>query len=262
MWNIIKAQNYQIKRDNYIIIGLILLTVVIGIIIVSGTNQHSFSEMTGAMYLSTVGTSLQMLFSVILLWVTTRIAGWDFVDKTVNYELLTGHSRKEVFFGRLVTAFIWGISIVVIYSVIPAGFFTIVNGFGVTMNPGDMALRYLLMLFPVVRMICGLVCLAFVVKNGYLALIIGYLLTEGQFFIQTLLGEMTDVVITYQFATSNIGWLISDMNMKLGYVDGEDVMIVQTAVEPSMVIATVAVSIIVSTIYVIIGYLAYRKKDL
>lgn len=261
MWNIIKAQNYQIKKDMVMLLGLAGSAVIILIIIISGLDGRSFSEMTGSVYLSMAGQALVYLFPFLILLFSTRIAGGDFVDKTINYELLMGHSKWEVYFGRLATAVLWGISIVLILSILPTGFLTLVNGFGTNMDLEDMLIRYMLMLFPIIRLICGFVCLSFVLKNANLALIIGFLLTDGIIMATDILNELTDMVFTYQFALSNIKWLISDMNIVLGYVDGTDVNIYQTAVEPLIVTVTIIVSALMSIIYIFIGYITFKKRD-
>ena len=261
MWNIIKAQNYQIKRDMISVIGIIIAIAYVIITIISCANSVGFSELTGSTYLSSINQSVLFIIPILVLIVSTRIGGWDFVDKTINYEIMLGHSRKEVYFGRLIAATIWGIILTVCLIGIPAALLTMINGFGVCMKPDDMIIRYLLMLLPIIRIICGLICLCFITQNGYMSMIFGFLMFEFTVLFNAILYDFAEISLTYVMAYSNIKWLIADMNVVLGFVDGEDVNIYVTAVEPQMAISTIAVSVIVSVIYILIGYYSFKGKD-
>ncbi|MDE5873976.1 MAG: ABC transporter permease subunit, partial [Lachnospiraceae bacterium] len=140
MWNIMKAQNYQIKGDNLIIYGLLfsLLLPVAGLLL----DDTALDYMTGSVYAVSMFSFLPYIFMIISLIIVTRIIGWDMNDKTINYELLSGHSRAQVFFGRVIMSLVWTIIASVIVAVIPLVIFTIINGWGHSLKVSDFAIRF------------------------------------------------------------------------------------------------------------------------
>lgn len=107
MRNIIKALNYQTKTDNvtYYSLFVVLFLAVISFI------DADLSELTGSMYIAAMGESYFALLPVfVILMLGVRILGWDYGDKTMNYEILSGHHRREVYFARVIVSHIWCIA--------------------------------------------------------------------------------------------------------------------------------------------------------
>ncbi|MBP1549570.1 MAG: hypothetical protein J6A05_06155, partial [Oscillospiraceae bacterium] len=103
MRNIIKALNYQTRTDNvtyYSILLGIFLTIF---------GMLDF-DMTGSEYVALNGESISLLPVFLILMLGVRILGWDYADKTMNYEILSGHHRREVYFARVIVAHIWCIA--------------------------------------------------------------------------------------------------------------------------------------------------------
>ena len=146
MRNIIKALNYQTRTDNvtyYSILLAIFLTIF---------GMLDF-DMTGSEYLALNGESISLLPVFLILMLGVRILGWDYADKTMNYEILSGHHRREVYFARVIVAHIWCIVFCVGFMLLPIIIFTIINGCGETMDFGVMALRFALAIFPMIRIV-------------------------------------------------------------------------------------------------------------
>lgn len=260
MWNIIKAQNYQIKRD--------LMTVLIAIcglalLIVPNflDSTVELNELTGSTYLLQSSELMLLLFTVVCLLLTCRICGWDYVDKTINYEILSGHSRKEVFWGRVVASSLWSVVFCYALGLIPLFIFTAVNGWGVSMDMGNVMIRYALMLFPILRAVSEFVLLTFLLRNCYAAIVIGWTVFAISLMAAMTIEEVADVTLKTQLAYSNMNMLFDFTHGRMGYVDGEDVMIYQTAVDLQTVLGTIGTSLLVSAVCLLSGYLYYKKAD-
>lgn len=253
MRNIIKALNYQTRTDNvtyYSILLAIFLTIF---------GMLDF-DMTGSEYVALNGETISLLPVFLILMLGVRILGWDYADKTMNYEILSGHHRREVYFARVIVAHIWCIAFCVGFMLIPVLVFTLINGWGVTMDFGGMALRFALAIFPMIRIVCQYVLLVFLVKSAYVAWAAGYLLSMFSMIIPMLFKELLSFEFTYQFANTNLTKLFT-FNQSIGYVNGEDVTICHTELDPSMIIGTIGVSVAVSVICIVLGYIIFRKSD-
>ncbi|MBR4096932.1 MAG: hypothetical protein IKK42_06490, partial [Oscillospiraceae bacterium] len=217
MRNIIKALNYQTRTDNvtyYSILLGIFLTIF---------GMLDF-DVTGSEYVAFEGESISLLPVFLILMLGVRILGWDYADKTMNYEILSGHHRREVYFARVIVAHIWCIAFCVGFILLPVLFFTLINGWGTTMDFGGMAIRFALAIFPMIRIVCQYVLLVFLVKSAYIAWAVGYLLSMFAMFIPMLFEELMSFKFTYQFANTNLTKLFT-FNQSIGYVNGEDVTI-------------------------------------
>ena len=253
MRNIIKALNYQTRTDNvtyYSILLAVFLTIF---------GMLDF-DMTGSEYVALNGESISLLPVFLILMLGVRILGWDYADKTMNYEILSGHHRREVYFARVIVAHIWCIAFCVGFMLLPVLVFTLINGWGVTMDFGGMALRFALAIFPMIRIVCQYVLLVFLVKSAYIAWAVGYLLSMFAMFIPMLFEELMQIKFTYQLANTNLMKLFT-FNQSIGYVNGEDVTICHTELDPSMIIGTIGVSVAVSVICIVLGYIIFKKSD-
>lgn len=254
MRNIIKALNYQTRTDNvtyYSILLAIFLTIF---------GMLDF-DMTGSEYVALNGESISLLPVFLILMLGVRILGWDYADKTMNYEILSGHHRREVYFARVIVAHIWCIAFCVVFMLLPVIVFTLINGWGTTMDFGGMALRFALAIFPMIRIVCQYVLLVFLVKSAYVAWAAGYLLSMFAMLIPMLFEAfMSNFKFTYHFANTNLMKLFT-FNQSIGYVNGEDVTICHTELEPSVIIGTIGVSVAVSVICIVLGYIIFKKSD-
>ena len=130
MWNIIKAQNYQTRNDIVVIAALIFIGALSIISPYFNGLNIPFSEITGSIY---AVNSEKTFLLFILLIVTTRVCGWDQSDKTINYEILAGHNRLAVYFGRIITSIIWVTVSCAVLLFGPLAVCTVINGWGYTL---------------------------------------------------------------------------------------------------------------------------------
>lgn len=259
MWNIIKAQNYQIRGDN-----LVILVLLAGLLLPTGTLLMDFdiSELTGSFFLAQLGSVLPIGLGMVLVILVSRICGWDAGDKTMNYEVLAGHSRAEVYFGRVMMSVIWGLGSGIAMLVLPVLGATMINGWGDNMNLSDAAVHCVLFLFPMLRLICEFAMLAFLLRDCYKTMLIGW-----SFFAVSMIGimiyeELTNKVLTVQLVITNMREVIGFGNYKLEYVAGEDIPVYVTGMDVSFVMETILVSLLVAGACLVVGYAVFKKQDM
>lgn len=261
MHNIIKALNYQTRRDNFLIYSILAGVYVIAVSLIDYYG-HKFDMLNGGTVVALTGVqmciSMSVTFTVLLLG--TRICGWDYSDKTMNYEILSGHTRKEVYWSRVIVCITWCTCVSLAIIIFPVILFTIINGWGDNMDFGGAALRYLLLIFPIFRIICEFALITFLTGSCYKGMVLGFILSETGMSIYILAEELADFNCGYLLSMSNIDALFA-FNAKLGYVNGEDIEVFETALEPSLAIGTIIVSLTVGAACLLIGWLVFKKRD-
>ena len=262
MQNIIKALNYKVKRDN--VTYYALLAVVVCFFMISSDFNGIFSS-TGSEYFIGMQDFMFLPVGFFLVILATRICGWDYVDKTMNYELLIGHNRKEVFWSRIWVSFIWCVPITIGIIALPPVILTLINGWGIYMDMGEVILRCVLICFTIIRMYSELVLLTFLTKSCYIGLIVGYLFLEIGAMLPMLLEEF-GIIKADSFAVVTSGGnfikLMTFDNYSFKYINGKDEMFFDAGVEPSLMTATIIVSLLVSAACILISWLYFRKSDM
>lgn len=262
MQNIIKALNFKTLRDNvtYYAIIAALVAFFIGV-----TDIKGIFSLTGSEYFiksnSSFGTGIAILFVIL----ATRICGWDFADKTLNYEALIGHKRSDMYFGRVIVAMAWCIPIALAILVLPPLVLTIMNGWGVYMDLGGLIIRCIIALFPIMRILCECVLLTFLTKSCYLGLIVSFLYNEIGGIIITGLEQLGKVNVG-NFVTihsfSNFSDILTFENYNYEWINGEDITVFETALDPLYLTLTVVVSLLGCAACILLGWHYFKKSDL
>lgn len=259
MWNIMRAQNYQIKRDNLVIIGFLVCLVlpVIGIYLADiGADNMDGSLFTVAMF-----GIFPFTFLALSLILVTRICAWDMNDKTINYELLAGHSRIEVYFGRVLSALAWMFAGCILVSLIPILVFTAFKGWGHSLDMGEAVIRYAVMLLVLFRWACELMLLTFLLRNSHAALVLGFVIFDfGTIF--SVIMESMEMKIDWQLASANLMNLSDVSNYRNIMIGDMQVTVYEAALGTSALMHSVAASIVVGIVCVAIGYAAFRRRDM
>lgn len=260
MWNIMKSQNYQIKRDNLVIYAALLCLILplFGLIL----DDAGFDRMDGSQFMVSMFGFLPFLLLIWSLVIVTRICGWDMNDKTINYELLSGHSRAQVYFGRVITGLIWAVCGAVLVSLLPVLLLTAVKGWGHSLDFGEAAVRYAVMLCPYFRWACEMILLTFLVRNSHAAIILGFVLFEAGIIFSAIVQELADIKIDVQLACQNLMELSDVSNSRNVLIGKELVTVYEGAVAQELVTGSVFVSLAVGVACLLLGYAVFRKRDM
>ena len=262
MWNLIKAQNYQLKRDNGIIYIYLLGALYIGGFSAEMFTGHKLAELTGSQMAVSNGMVCAIASGILVALLTSRIAGWDFNDKTLNYELLAGHSRAKVFWSRVIVSLVWCLVTVLVLFFVPMLVFGCLNGWGIKAELGGTLLRYGLALFPLFRFVCECILLTVIMRNCYMTMIIAFVLYEFSWLFADMQALLTEIKLTTHFASTNVTRLLEFGKQKFAYINGEDVTVYETAMESSLIWGTISVSLLVGGACLFIAYHYFKKCDL
>lgn len=261
MRDIIKAMNYQTRRDNFTI--YILLFGIANVAMGFADAPRDVMELTGSGYAaSEILRSAASMTPLVIMAFCARICGWDCNDKTINYELLSGHTKTEVFFGRAIPALIWSLAASTALIILPVMFFWVMNGWGEQASLGGIIARLALMYLPFIRAACESILLTFLLKNCYLAMIAGYFLFMIPFMVSMFIEDFSKAEpLSWQFTVTNLVQLFY-LNSKMGFIDGKDVAVYDTALAPELLWGTVASSVLISAAAIFLGLFAFKKSDM
>lgn len=261
MWNIMKAQNYQTRGDILVMVSLLfaLLLPVLGVI--TGGDSGTFEGLNGGLYLVMTASSFSIVALILVLLISARICGWDSVDKTINYEILAGHSRTEVYFGRVVLVLLWTMGASLFTMGLPVLIVSLFCGFGSNMEIGGVLLHTGLFLLVLFRLSCEYMLIAFLLQNCYAAMLLDYTITLFAVFAAFLLKELLDVKTTFFTAFINMGQLFSFGNFQMKTVGGEEIQVFHLSLESSFIWGTVVVSLLVGILCIAAGYAVFSKRD-
>lgn len=261
MQNIIKALNFKTMRDN--VTYYAVLAALVGFF-VGVADINNFSSLTGSEYFVKTNSSFCLGIVILFIVLVTRICGWDFADKTLNYEALIGHKRSDMYFGRILVAFVWCVPIALVILILPPLVLTVINGWGVYMDIGGLVIRSLIALFPMLRAFCECVLLTFLTKSCYLGLIVSFLYMDiGNVIIMGL--EKSNVKIG-NFITlhsySNLSDILTFTDYNYEWIGGEDITVFETALDPLYLTLTVAISLLGCVACILLGWHHFKKSDL
>ena len=257
MKNIVKAQFFQIIREKIIwymlVLALLMQVLMFMLPIWLGTEEVT----SAGEFFVTSGSGLIFFPLFFLVVVSGQICGIDFLDKTNNYELMSGHRRYEVYFGRIIPAILVGGSGTALLTITPVVLYTVMHGWGTEIALSDAVLRLVLLLFPILRLVCEFAFLTFLVKNPYVMMGVGYGL-----FIATM-------GLTEQIKTLNVFLGITNMMLLLDEkkgvtfgTDGNPIVIYEAALSGGVIWQTILASVVFGGAALYLGYVYFKNNDL
>lgn len=258
MKDIIKAQLYQLRRDKLLKI-LFFVVLFLQITNVFGAMDYDIGEVfSGGYYLINQGFYLALLAALFGMLMTSQVCGGDFIDKTTNYELMAGHKRSEVYFGRTIISIVGGLMGTVIMFSLPMILVCVAYGFGTEILPEQAILRLILVIFPAFRMICEIIFLVYVIKNPYVAMVVSVLIfIFGQNISMFL--EKTDSV--FLGMTNIIGLFTFDAYRTYSAVTLEQFYIYNGSLNSAYIVETIMGSLIIGGVFLFLGYVFFKKDD-
>lgn len=257
MQNIIKAQFFQIVRDK-VVWGMFVVALVMQIMVVMLPIWLNNEDVTtaGEFFATQEGVTITfpMFFLVV---VTGQICGADFLDKTHNYELMIGHKRREVFLGRVIPAMLVGGVGALFLTILPVGIYAVLYGWGTKVVFGQVLLRWLLMLFPFLRMVCEFAFLTFLIKNPYIVMGLGYVV----FTVSGVLAGMIEVCSVFLGVTNLSLLLVVSKWMTYGLADDIN-YIFDASLSGELIWGTIVASVVFGVAALYLGYVFFKNDDM
>lgn len=257
MINIMKSQFYQIVRSKfpwYAFITVLSAQILLYLLPVWMGNEKVTSA--GECFVSN-GFVLMAFPFFFLVMIVGYICGTDFKDKTNCYELMSGHHRHEVYFGRIVPAALIGGLGTMFLTVIPLILYGMLYGWGTKVDWGDVVLRLVLLLFPVLRMVCEFAFITFLIKNPYIMMGVGYVIfiaimgmAGTQHSFNVFLG------ITNSILLLNVeSWVTYGLGETSNYI-------YETSLGANVIEQTILASVVFGGAALYLGYVFFKNNDL
>ena len=255
MWNIMRAQIYQLKKDI-----MVFGSTIFGLLILFIMNLESFENgLTGSAGLVFMGESMSQIISLLpLMVIVANVMGKDFVDKTLNYEILSGHTRKDVFLGRLVVAIIPGVLCSFLVMILIPATLAMINGWGTSLELNGVLIRYGLIFVTLIRIACETTFLTILTKNHYLTYFLSYLFGMTQMFVIIIQTQLTDTDVTPLLSVANYIQLLTFKDWSTFFLDETDQIIYNSAVTLEMALWAIIPSIVISGVIILLSYVFFK----
>ncbi|MBO4390980.1 MAG: hypothetical protein J5825_09010 [Lachnospiraceae bacterium] len=261
MLNIIRSLTYFVKRDPVLLLTLFTCLVFPFVnVFVSGADMP-FSDVTGSVYAIGHGADMGMFLMFGIMVLTTRISGTDCADKTINYELMMGHSRVRAYYARVLVSGLVGGGLLWIISLLPLGLLTLLNGWGSNGDMFNILLRAALSLLPFLRMATLFSVMTLVLGGFGKGLVFSFLFFDMESLAVSMIEEYTSFRFGALLGYSDIQDMLLYNNCKSVVVDGHIVNLYETGMAPGRILASVIGAVISILIISVAGCIWFRRKD-
>ncbi|MBO4864694.1 MAG: ABC transporter permease [Eubacterium sp.] len=264
MLNIIRSLNYSARRDNVNWITLISMLGIPAFVayISKMIDPNSMNKLTPSVYFASTTMATVFIFCCFgIMILASKLVASDAGDKTINYELMAGHSRNRIFAARMVSGFMWGAGLVFIIMMIPVGVLNLIYGWGPETDKTDVLIRCVLCIFPILRLCAYNMMLASVARSTGKGIALGYASFMAVVITGSVMEEVFGKVVIYPTGFTNASYLLTTENSKYEVINGKEILIYDTAITGEIIWKTIAVSIIFIAIYLMITYINFKKTD-
>lgn len=157
------------------------LTIFIALIVLEVTQyfgeiNYQGQSLSAGKYLADNGAAVLLTAIMFGICFTGYICGMDFTDRTTNYELMSGHTRGQVYFSRAVLSIIGGTLGTLLVILAPVIFGSAAYGWGSEITVKDTLIRLILVSIVIMRIICEFVFFTYVLKTPYFTMGFAYLI--------------------------------------------------------------------------------------
>ncbi|MBO4877796.1 MAG: hypothetical protein J5501_07310 [Ruminococcus sp.] len=212
-------------------------------------------ELSGSEYIAEGYISFVAGFVLIFISFSVGdICTGDIQDKTMYYELTTGKTRSEIYWGRVIPAVVFSLLGSMILILVSPVIVSMKHGWGTCFELSDILFRYTVMSAAIIRIICTMIFIAFILKKPMFTALVGvgeYLTTNYIHSDSDLLG----VTSMHKILTSYERWDVYGL-------DEDWHMILDSNVTMSDLMFTVIISLTVAAFMLYLGHLYFRNDDL
>lgn len=261
MNNIIKSLNYQVRRDIVTYIA-IFGGILVAFLPIFEIDAEGIKELNGGMYANQYLALMLLVPYIMSCLIGACVIGKDMGDKTINYEVLSGHPRSQVFWGRVITAFAWDIGLCILVSAVPIALVTLINGWGKNIVFAHFLARYVIIIVGAFRILSFVVLITTVMRHPVAGGFISYGVLNFSTIPLLLLEELFDKKLYHVLAMADIFYLSEFTNMVSMVENGEKIPRYDLSVPSSFFVVSIVVSIAVSAVYLILAYLIFKKRDM
>ena len=263
MFNLMRSVRYSIIRSKVFIITVLSVLVIAFLSVLGSISEPAdLKNITGEVYFSGYMEDQYIISIIAMLILSSIICGADAGDKTLNYEFLDGHSRNSIFAARILSNFWWSGGLITILMCAPFVLFSCINGIGKSAVLGDLVLRCVLSLFPTFRLIMFFGMMAIVLRGAAKGGAASYACLMVTIISELCLSlQEPGEGINYLFGFQNGAFLFAYDNARSMVVEGEQMMVMDYSLYPTLVGMTCLVSLLLGALYMVIAYIVFIRSD-
>lgn len=258
MKGIIKSQLYETKVTLSMWIAIV---VAFSLVIMEwiGTVEYyaGSGPLTGTVMLGETDASLISIY--LFCFIIAHFMCRDWKNKTIYLDVLSGYSRKEVFFGRLIPAFVIGVIAVLVLTYGHVVCQSIVGGWGSNLTLADIAINVLVYVLMLFRLTGELALFSMIIKRTSVVVILFLILDYMEFFFIVLGGAPIEFPWFFGMFLSH-GITAPSVNEAFNEA-GEIVQVYSFGTLQDNMIMMVS-SAVIGAVGLLIAYRMFRKKQL
>lgn len=262
MKRLLSSLSYQSLRDGalYRLTGIFIVAMaVFGIVIGIASDE---TPCAGRLIADAPSVLWLFQYLIIAIVVGTVSAG-DFKDKDLYYEIMSGHSRVDIFLSRAIPSTVLSALLAVLLSAVPVISNCIVFGWGDVIEVKGAVIRIALCFFPFLRLASFYTLTAFLSKNRMVVTALGYMAMICCIFLQNVITGSQSAFLLSSF---NLQKLMDYGTWSIYNLDPTGGIVMYTAydssISKSMAAGTIMISVLVSAVYLLAGYGFFCKNDL
>ena len=253
------------KRDIYYLWATGIVFLYFGAVSIETFDSYlAGQDLSGSFITPVITADMTYVFLMFAVLFSSRIAGWDFTDKTLNYEIIYGHKRSSVYFGRAIvgigTGLIRSAAVAALIVILPTAAF----GWGWSVPVSEIVLRYSIIALELIRLMAFVIMVSTIARSNVAGAFAGF----AAFFIPVIVTAMLNLeeekVKSISFLSSclSISEVSSFENYTTDYILGKDVTIFLDRLEPQFSSLLAVTAILFTAVYLLIGYAVFRKADI
>lgn len=260
MKNILRAELYQLFRAKLFYILFVVSAGLQAMGLIGYIINAKEEELSASAYLAGAGGGIYF-YPILFIGVTVGLlCGMDYNDKTANYELMGGYLRKEIYISHMIPATLIGAVGALILSEVPGIVMTIVYGWGDSVPLSGYMLRQILALLPFLRIAGEIVCVTYIIRNGYLTIVFSFLITIFGAILPDIAKSPKSVLLgitNLQLVGDYKGWSTYDILD----ISSDRIYAYSADMTAASVLLTIAASVLFWGLCLFIGYWFFRQDD-
>lgn len=257
MLHLMKSKWYQLTKEKLLWIAF-AVTLFLQFTSMNGELSDGFSSNV-CRFIVEFGQNMQLIAMLFAVVATAIITGGDFMDKTFNYEVLSGHTRAEIFFSKTILSVLVGMVGYIFILVVPVLIAGNIYEFGNELDQAELMIRVWLSAIVTLRIICASICFTYMVKIPYITMGAGFLMFEIGPLLTTFMSDNKSCLLgitCYNRLTEFESWMTYTMgnSMNIITVYGHKMAGKDFA---EIIIST----ILMGAIMLLVGYSYFKRDD-
>lgn len=258
MKGIIKSQLYETKVTLSMWIAIVVTFSLVIMEWMETVEYYAESgPLTGTAMLGETDASLISIY--LFCFIIAHFMCRDWKNKTMYLDVLSGYSRREVFFGRLIPAFVIGVIVVFVLTYGHVVCQSIVGGWGSNLTMADMTINVLVYVLMLFRLTGELALFSMIIKRTSIVVILFLIIDYMEFFFIVLGGTPIEFPWFFGMFLSR-GITSPEVNEAFNEAGGIVQVYSFGSIQDNMLM--MVSSVVIGVVGLLVAYQMFKKKQL